>query len=210
MMLLAGGNRSQAREEFAKAKLADPKFALADLSLVQLDFGDGKLGDARTELQAIVAADPGNAVAQLWLGNVEDRQGDHVAAIEQFRKVVAIDAGNTQALNNLAYLLSEYGNNPGAALKFAEKAVELAPDNLEFADTVGWVLYRKGLYASAVKQLERTASHQGNVVWQYHLAMAYAKSGDMARGRVALEAALRRNPNLPEAKMAQDVLSSTR
>jgi tetratricopeptide (TPR) repeat protein len=206
MMLMNDGNRAQAREAFVEAKQADPKFTVADLSLVQLDAADGKLGDAQAKLESIISAEPGNTLAQLWLGNVEEDRGDHAAAMGQYRKVVAVDPHNTQALNNLAYLMSEYGKNPGDALKYAEQARELAPNNPEFADTIGWILYRKGLYPSAVKQLEVTASHQGNAVWQYHLAMAYAKNGDVARGRTTLQAALKQNPNLPEAKMAQDVL----
>ena len=42
---------------------------------------------------------------------------------------------------------------------------------------------------------------------EYHLAMAYAKTGDPKRGRVVYESALKRNPNLPEARMAQELLS---
>ncbi len=206
MVLMANGNRAKAREAFVRAKTADPQFRQADLSLVQVDAAEGKLNEAQTKLQGIVAADPGNTVAQMWLGMLEDARGDHVAAMEQFRKVVAADPNNIQALNNLAYLLSEYGKKPDDALKYAEKALELAPDNPEYADTIGWILFRKGLYSSAVTQLERCAAHQGSPIWQYHLAMAYAKNGELARGRAVLQAALKRNPNLPEAKMAQDIV----
>ncbi len=210
MMLMSNGNKSQARDAFLQAKQADPKFVTADLSLIQLDAADGKLGDAQGKLQAMVTTDPKNTTAQLWLGNIDEDRGDHAAALEQFRKVVAADPENTQALNNLAYLLSEYKNNPNDALKFAESAQALAPDNPEFADTVGWILYRKGLYPSAVKQLERTLTHRGNVVWQYHLGLAYYKTGDVEHGKEVLQAALKRNPNVPEAKMALDVLGPSK
>ena len=210
MVLMASGNRAQAREAFVRAKTADPQFGQADLSLVQVDAAEGKLSEAQTKLQEIVAADPGNTLAQMWLGNLEEARGDHAAATEQFRKVVAADPNNIEALNNLAYLLSEYSKKPDDALKYAEKALQLAPDNPEYADTIGWILFRKGLYSSAVTQLERTAAHQGSPVWQYHLAMAYAKNGELARGRAVLEAALKRNPNLPEAKMARDIVSESK
>jgi Tfp pilus assembly protein PilF len=206
MVLMANGNRTQARDAFLRAKTADPQFRQADLSLVQVDAAEGKLNEAQSKLQQLVAADPGNALAQMWLGILEETRGDHAAATEQFRKVVAAEPNNVQALNNLAYLLSEYGKKPDDALKYAEKAVELAPDNPEFADTIGWILFRKGLYSSAVKQLERSAARQGSPLWQYHLAMAYAKNGELVRGRAVLEAALKRNPTLPEAKMAQDIV----
>jgi len=36
--------------------------------------------------------------------------------------------------------------------------------------------------------------------------MAYAKAGDLTNGKRTLDAALKQNPNLPEAKMAQEVV----
>ena len=133
-------------------------------------------------------------------------RGDLAGAVEHLRRVVEISPDNPQALNNLAYLLAEYRQKPDEALAYAEKAHELAPDNPELADTLGWVLYRKGLYREALPQLERAASQSPNAVWKYHLAMAYAKFGDQKRGRAALDAALKLNPNVPEAKMAQALL----
>ena len=146
----------------------------------------------------------------MWLGNLEEYHGDHKRAIEQFRKVVEREPSNVQALNNLAYLLIEHNSSPDEALKYAEKAAELAPDRLAVADTIGWILYRKGLYSSAVKYLERAASDRSNALWKYHLAMAYARAGDLPRSRAALRTALLTNPNLPEAKIASDVLEGSR
>ena len=47
------------------------------------------------------------------------------------------------------------------------------------------------------------------MVWKYHLAMAYAKAGNAARGRATLEAALKLNPNVPEAKIAQEIVGQS-
>ena len=104
------------------------------------------------------------------------RGGNQKAALEDFRQVVAADPGNAEALNNLAYLLAEYGNQPAEALQYAQKAKELAPENAAYSDTLGWILYRKGLYTLAVAELERAAATAGNPKWKYHLAMAYAKA----------------------------------
>ena len=49
-------------------------------------------------------------------------------------------------------------SRPDEALKYAEQAHELQPQNPNFSDTLGWILYRKGLYSAAVKHLESAAS----------------------------------------------------
>ena len=210
VMLVAQGHQEEARQAFSAAKTADPQSVLAVLSLAQLDVAGRKLDDAEHRLQGLISSHGENTTARLWLGNLEEVKGNHAAALENFRKVVQADPGNAQALNNLAYLLADFGNQPDEALKHAEKAQQIAPDNLQYADTVGWILYRKGLYPAAIQQLERASSQNGPAIWKYHLAMAYAKAGDLKRGRTILDAALKGNPNLPEAKAAKELLESAK
>jgi tetratricopeptide (TPR) repeat protein len=209
VMLMVNGDRQQARTAFEAARAADPSFIKANLALVQMDASENKFEDAHKRLETMLTMDSNNETARLWLGNIEETMGRHTAAIEHFRKVVQADPNNAQASNNLAYLLSEYANNPDEALKYAEKAVNVAPDKLIYCDTMGWTLYRKGLYASAITYLERAAADKtGDVVWKYHLAMAYAKAGDVDRGRVTLASALKINSNVPEAKAAREILGT--
>ena len=52
----------------------------------------------------------------------------------------------------------------------------------------------------AVSELERAVGAGGDAVCKYHLAMAYAKAGNLDRGKKAFQAALKQNPNLPEAE----------
>jgi Tfp pilus assembly protein PilF len=195
---------------FTTAKAADPQFVKADLSLVQVDVLEGKLSDARKRLEGVVSSNGNELTARLWLGNIAEKAGDHQTAIEQFRKVVEANTRDAQASNNLAYLLIEYGHNPDEALKHAERAVELAPERPAYCDTLGWALYQKGLYSSAIPYLQRASANPQSVVWQYHLAMAYAKAGDLRRGRTTLEAALKLAPNLPEARMAEQMIGAAR
>jgi Tfp pilus assembly protein PilF len=210
VLLTANGNLKEARAAFASAKAADPGFVSADLSLTQLDIADGKLDDAQRRLESVLAADRSNTTARLWLGNIEITKGDRESALKNLRQVVTADPGNAQGLNNYAYLLAESGGELTEALKYAQKAKELGPGDASYSDTLGWILYRKGLYSMAVSELERAASQGGNAVWKYHLAMAYAKAGNINRGRATLQAALKQNPGLPEAKMAQEALDPAR
>lgn len=211
MIFMAARDLKSARKAFEAERKADPASVSADLRLTQVDVAENNFQDARTRLQSVLGTNENNETARLWLGNIEEVLGHHDSAIEHFRKVVASDPENAQASNNLAYLLSEYANKPDEALKYAEKAVNLSPQKAIYADTLGWTLYRKGLYSPAIPYLERAAADKaGDVAWKYHLAMAYAKSGDINRGKVALANALKTNPNVPEAKTAKELLGEDR
>ena len=213
LMLMSQGSRTEARTAFAAAKAADPKYVRADLAMTQLDVAQGKVSDAKKRLEEVLSTDPGNATAQLWLGIIQEKMGDRSAAIELYREVAQANPDSAQASNNLAYLLAEVANKPDEALKYAEKAVQLVPERPAYCDTLGWILYRKGVYNAAIPYLERASANntdRDNVVWKYHLAMAYSKAGNTARGRSTLEAALKLNPNLPEAKVALQMIGASR
>ena len=208
VLLLTRGDRAGARAAFEAAKTADPHSLDAELSLVQADLMDGKLEDAHRRLQAILSANGNNKTVHMWMANLESMRGDYRAAMEQFRIVIAADPDNSEALNNLAYLMAEQNKQSVEALKYAQRAKELAPDKPEYSDTLGWIFYQQGLYPSAIRELESATAKQTNPTWQYHLAMAYAKGGDPSRARTVLAAALKKNAKLPEASQARQVVEA--
>jgi len=130
--------------------------------------------------------------------------GKSVAAIENYRKVVNLDAKNIMGLNGLAYLLAD-SRQADEALKYAQQAKELAPENAAIDDTLGWTYYQKGMYPMAVTHLESADARDATPRRKYHLAMAYLKAGDQKRGRQTLDAALKMDPNLPEAQAARQL-----
>ena len=201
-ILLADGDRAGARGAFQAAKAARPGFVDADFSLAQLDAAEGKLDQARKRLSEAVSSHPDNITAHLLLAQFEMTTGKNPAAIEQYRKVVALDDKDVTAFNALAYLLAE-SRQPDEALKYAQKAKELAPNNPAVDDTLGWIYYQQGSYPLAVVHLEAATARDGPAVRKYHLAMAYLKAGKPERGRQTLDAALRMDPKLPEAQAAR-------
>jgi len=207
-LLLSRGDRAGARAAFQAAKTAAPHSAEVDLSLVQLDILDGKLDDAQQQLQGILSVDGSNTAARLWLSNLEIQKGKKQIALEQLRAAAAANPDNPQALNNLAYALAEESGQTTEALKYAQKAKELAPETPEYADTLGWIFYRQGLYPSAIREFEHATAKRSDPVWNYHLAMAYAKAGYENRARAVLEIALKQNPTLPEAALARQTVGT--
>jgi tetratricopeptide (TPR) repeat protein len=140
---------------------------------------------------------------------MEERAGNYAAGVEQYRKVLEVAPNQFVALNNLAYRLVNDLNQPDEALKYAQQAKEAAPNHASVEDTIGWAFYRKGIYRTAVLHLENAAAKSPDPVIKFHLAMAYLKAGNRERGQETLKLALRVNPDLPEARMAQQVLAET-
>ncbi len=200
------GSPDEARIALESALKLNPALTEADLAVVDIDQRAGKLAEARARLARLMKARPESAGLRLKLAGLEDQAGNVPAAIEEYRKVLAADPNNLLALNNLAFRLANDSRQPDEALKFAQQAKELAPENPFIDDTLGWAFYQKGLYPNAVQHLEAAVRRQATAQRQYHLAMAYLKSGDTRRGETALRAALEQDPNLAEAKLAREQL----
>jgi len=102
------------------------------------------------------------------------------------------------------------------ALAHAQMARELSPDNADTAGTLGWVLYCKGIYRTALAQLNEASAKDGGsstpnaAIRKYHLAMTYLKLGDRQNGLKFLQLAKNINPNLPEAKIAASLADASR
>ena len=206
-LLLADGDKARARAAFEAARASDPGDAGAGLALAELDISTGQLQEARARLAAILARDPANFGALLTMGIVEERAGDRAAALPYYRKAVDVEPDNVTALNNLAYTLADFANRPDEALKYAEHALELAPDDAAVEDTLGWVLYKKQLFASAVLHLRDSVAREPTARRKLHLALTYLKMGDTALARKTLQAAINMDPSLPEAESARQLLN---
>jgi tetratricopeptide (TPR) repeat protein len=207
-LYVANRQLDRARAAFEAAKSANPANLTVDLNLAQLDLEENRLEEARKTLSSVLKRDPGNQTGHMLMGLVDERSGNTPGAIENYRQVLDKNEKNVGALNNLAYLLTTEAKLD-EAMGYAQKARELAPADTTIEDTLGWVYYSKGMYPAAVEHLESVVSKAPSARRKYHLAMAYLKAGDRQRGAVTLEQALKMDTKLPEAQMAQQVLSET-
>lgn len=193
---IAAGSRSEAKRALEAATAADRNYLPAQFSLAELEQLENRHEAAQKRLAAVVEAHPRNAEAQLMLGNVEEALGNKLEAIARYRAVLDLDSRNLTALNNLAYDLAI--DKPEEALAFAQKAVELAPDNDSIQHTLGWVYYRKRMYPTAIQYLRNAAAKQPTPRRQFHLGICYIKSGDRDQGQKLIAAALAKEPKLAE------------
>ena len=199
--LLQSGDPAGARAAFVAAHSADPNLASAQLSLAELDIREKKLDSARETLAPLQSSSDRQVSirAHLLAGGLESAAGNYETAISRFRKVLDQDPYHVVAMQHLASLLADSGDQLDGALELAQKAKELSPDDPQVEDTLGWILYRKGMYSMALKHLEFASVPSSRWRHKFHLAMVYLKLGDRDKGNRVLAAALKQNPDLPKA-----------
>jgi tetratricopeptide (TPR) repeat protein len=145
------------------------------------------------------------------LGTVYQQKGDIEEAESYYRQALEKRKDFAPAANNLAWILAEHGGNIDEALGLAQTAKEKMPKDPAIMDTLGWIYYKKGLYRSAIVELEQ--SHEKiptNPVILYHLGMAYLKNNQKEEAKEALEKALELNKEFPGHKEARQALKEMR
>ncbi len=188
------GNRGEARGAYAQARTADPNYTPAVRATASMDLADGNLDAARRNIAPVVSSHPKDATARLLLAITEDRAGNRKAALEHYHAVMELDPKNQTAANNLVYLLA--ADNPDEALKYAQSALELAPENPDAQETLGWIYYRKGIYSSAITYLAQAVKREPTALRQLRLGLAYSKIWEPRLSKQYIDAALRQDPKL--------------
>lgn len=206
-------NAQGAENELRRTIELDPNYLAAYDALGKLYINLNQQDRAIAELRKIIERRPDNAATYTLIGMLEDSRRNHDAANENYRKALEADQNATIAANNLAWSYAVHNTgNLDEAVRLAQGLVQRYPDQPGFADTLGWVYYKKGLHAAAVEQLQKAVARAGNsATYRYHLGMALAGKGDKASARRELEQALRLgqgNNSFPDADDARKTLAT--
>ena len=168
----------------------DRDFSGAYDLLVQSYIATNKLPQAIKELQDLLAKSPKNSSALMTLALVYDRMKDYPKERDAYEQALAINPTSVLALNNLAYLYAEHLNDLDKAYDFAHKARELQGDDATIADTLGWVLYKRGDYQQALSILQHSAEKAPeSPEIQFHLGMTASMMGQTDVAKSAFRAA---------------------
>ena len=95
------------------------------------------------------------------------------------QKVIALDPKNANALNYLGYTYADMGENLDEAESLIREALKHKPDDGYITDSLGWVLYKKGLFQEALIYLEKAVqlTSEDPIILE-HLGDAYLKVDD--------------------------------
>ena len=205
----AQGKWDAAEAEFKKAIELSPNYAPAYDLLVQVYVRTNKVSQAVTELKEFLSKQPENAQARMVLATLYDRLNDYSQARDAYEKVLAKNPDFVLALNNLAYIYTNRLKDLQRAYDLASKARNLQPNDPSVADTLGWVLCKRGDYQQALPLLQESVSKlSDNAEVQFHLGMAAYMMGQADVARVALEKAAKSTVDFPGKDEAQRRLAS--
>jgi len=150
--------------------------------------------------QDVLAKRPLNSRAYNNYGRSLADEGKLDEAMKYYRRAIELSPRYADAYLNLGGALTEKGQIVEAA-KMTEEAIRLNPlDGVAF-NNYGAILMNHEQFKDAVPYFEQALDLNFRQAGVYHnLGMAFAKTGEPYKAIENIEAALRLNPNLEEAK----------
>ncbi|MDY7039537.1 MAG: tetratricopeptide repeat protein [Chloroflexota bacterium] len=173
---------SEAERRCKDALRINPDYAEAHAYLAEIYADLGSWYDALDEAQLAISLDERSVDAHRTLAYVYEVMGDYEGAIIEYETAIALHP-------RLSYLHVAVGRNYLAlskpdydkAIASFEKAIEIAPDEAEGYDLLGWTYgFYKGEPDRAIIELERAveldpnyASAYGHLGWLYYAQRNY-------------------------------------
>ncbi len=140
--------------------------------------------------------EPNDPTNLLQLGLLMEGTGKRDQAKPIYEQILKIQPDHPIALNNLAYIKAEEGNDLDQALTMVQKALQKFPSSPDIADTLGWIYIKKNLSDDAVRVYkDLVLKDPGNATFHYHFGMALLQKGDRPSAKKELEKAIEGKPS---------------
>jgi Flp pilus assembly protein TadD len=171
----------------------------------------GDTVNAIAVLQKAVQIDPKSVPASLMLAQGLVAAGRLDDAKARYRRVLEIEPNNANALNDLAFLMADSGENLDQALVYAQRGLQYAGDTgikSSLSDTLGWIYVKKNMTDDALQTFQSLVrNNPRNSTFRYHLGTALYQKGEKREARVELEAALAAKPSPSEEPKIKELLA---
>jgi Tfp pilus assembly protein PilF len=125
---------------------------------------------------------------------VAEKLNDLTLHERDLRLVLKLDPKNAHALNALGYTLADRTDRHQEALMLIKQALELRPNDPFILDSMGWVHYRLGNRADAVRFLRRALEIRADAEISAHLGEVLWTSGKQRQAARVWQRALKKDP----------------
>lgn len=157
---------------------------------------DAKMYDEAFEVLSELIEDlPDNADLLYARALVAEKLNRIAAAEKDLRRVLKKDPKNSHALNALGYTLADRTTRYREALGFIEQALAIKPDDPFILDSMGWVQYRLGNHAEAVRYLRSALEKRPDAEIAAHLGEVLWVMGDRNGAELVWKGALKHSPD---------------
>jgi len=195
MVKLGDKDFEGAEAAFKRATEVNPDDIDAHQQLARFYSITGRTDETIATYQRAIEVKPTSARLHHFLALLYEAQGKLDKAQASYENAIKFDDNHAFAKNNLAYLLADNGKDLDRALDLAQDAKELLPNDANAADTLGWVLYKRGVHGAAVGYLKESVENAdvddpALGVMRHHLALAYEADGNKEQAAKVLRTAI--------------------
>lgn len=192
----------QARSNFKTILSREAEFFPANMNLVKLDVIEDKLDDAEMRLQILLDKKNNLSTVMLALSKLDQKRKKRESALRWAEKAYDADKKNISAVLHLIYVNLSYGD-PKKALRVAEDAVSLYPNDISIKTALGESYFANGFTKRAhsqYKDVSKLASYDTQPL--FHVARLQFESGDVEEAVWSLHKAVEGDPSFMPARQA--------
>ncbi|HEX4346412.1 MAG TPA: tetratricopeptide repeat protein, partial [Vicinamibacterales bacterium] len=180
----------KAEQVLTRVVRLEPLNADAHALMGRVYLGEGRTEDARAAFERAAAIAPDSVEANTLVAMLLQARGHWPEARQSYQRVLNDNPRAAVAANNLAWLDLEDGRLD-EALRYGEVAHEELRGVPHVEDTLGWIYYNKSRVRDALPLLAAAVEAQPeNVLFHYHLGMAYSKADNPRAAREELNRAI--------------------
>lgn len=195
-LALQAADYARAADVFEKAERALPPNGDIQRSLGFAFSQTGRQDLAILRLEKAIALNPMDVISMSILAPIYQDKGNFHKSDSLYEAILIVEPENDLILNNYSYSLAVRNVKLEHAMAMARKAVHKAPDNSHYLDTMGWILFRMGNYAEALKFVHQSYElNSGSWEVADHLGDIHSKLNNTEKAVGYWIKALELNPN---------------
>lgn len=143
----------------------------------------GQTAQAQALLATWLSASPDDSDVLYQAAMLHEKQGEYESSERLLRRVIEVSPSNPHAYNALGYSLADRNVRLPEADVLLSRALRLKANDAAILDSMGWLRYRQGRLAEALRLLQRAYTQMPDSEVAAHLGEVYWQRGEKARAQ---------------------------